>query len=879
MELVRLLPSGIQTGNQNVLAASESHCAYCSTLGVYILRSVDMFLESVISMSKKPYNACAWSAEVSLFVTVTSAGELFITDVQGSLISELKIEINPTHVDWPNGKIIIIAHANGDVVSWIVGAEKASSPMYNAGMNNISSVKGHHSVDHMWLIGCKDGTCILLDTTGHTKPLRIQSVNGKAAKSVVDARWDPLSVDYFLCCWADGSLGLFDTTGVARIWFSTGSAVTAIRWVKSQPGSFLVLPQNRPGVIQLWNASKASSPLEQIRVASSPIASMDTFPKSAKLVFSLENGAVGAFDLVTKRELWLTAAGHSDTVFDCCFGSDPDHLFTAGYDGRVKLWALQSGQVIREFSAGSGVVLYSVSVSGDLLAASAATGFIYCWSVQSGQLIWWKKCHDQSVLRLQWSDSGDLIASGGADSVMNIRTASKGDLVSSASHPSQVVGVVWKSASEVLSACHDAKIRLWRVDRMKAELLKTFTGHADRVFNLAINPINAKLFASTSDDQTVAVWNFDDDGAVATLKGHTAPVRGLAWHCELPTVLFSGSWDCKIIVWDYQREEVLAKVVQHKADIYGIACHPLVPFRVVSCSRDSTIRVWSCLRVLTDSLMTQIITAEDPGRALALSLASQDDPVDRPFVKLWGLGSRRLAGDLTQTNQVAETMEKLCDFFRWKGGMSDLWKAVRNAVGDPEKNMLGEEISRSNESASESQVHRGVIGGASPAKRQENLRHAAQSLARAGDLSGACEVFIAAGDWLQALAIAPGVSLDFWHRLAGRYCDAQKGSDPFEAWAPVLQACGRGEQLASEYVDRREYSHAVVAILGSGLTGEVRDDAIKRLVRMHVESGQPLKAAETLLGFSGRVKEAAAVLTEAGESEIATAVLRVLGNN
>ena len=837
-----------------------------------------MFLESVISMSKKPYTACAWSSEVSLFATVTGGGELFITDVQGSLINSVQISPNPTHVDWPIGKMVVIAHASGDVVSWMVGADKPNSPVFNAGTNNITSVKGHHSVENMVLLGCADGTCILLDTIGHAKPLRIHSVNGKSAKAVVDARWDPLSVDYFLCCWTDGSLGLFDTTGAARIWFNTGSPVKAIRWVKSQPGSFLALPENRPGVVQVWNASKASSPLEQIRVASSTITSIDTFPKTAKFTFSLENGAVGAFDLSARREMWLTAAGHSDTVFDCCFGSDPDQLFTVSYDGRVKLWALHSGQVLREFSAGVGIILYSVSVSGDSVAASAGNGFIFCWSVSTGQLLWSKKCHEQSVLRLSFSSVGDFIASGGSDSYLNVRSASKGELVSSSYHPGPVVGVAWASESEVLSACHDYKIRLWRVTRAKGELLKTFIGHTDKVFNLAINPINSKVFASTSDDQTVGVWKLEETEMFVSLKGHTAPVRGLAWHSELPTILFSGAWDCKIIVWDYEKEEMLAQVAQHKADIYGITCHASSPFRIISCSRDSTVRVWSCVRLLAESLMNRIISADDPGRALALSLASQDDQLTDKSVKLWGPGSRRLAGELAQTRQISDTMEKLLEFFRWKGGLSELWKAVRNAIGDPEKNMLGDEISGANAIASESQIYRGVIGGASQAKRQENLRHAAQALARAGDFSGACEIFIAAGDWLQALAIAPGVSIDYWQRIATRYCDAQKG-EPIESWAPVLQACGKGEQLASEYVDRREYSHAVVTILGSGLTGSVRDDAIGRLVRMHVESGEPLKAVEILLGFSGRVKEAAAVLTGAGESEIASALLRVLANN
>ena len=195
--------------------------------------------------------------------------------------------------------------------------------------------------------------------------------------------------------------------------------------------------------------------------------------------------------------------------------------------------------------------------------------------------------------------------------------------------------------------------------------------------------------------------------------------------------------------------------------------------------------------------------------------------------------------------------------------------------------MLAEEISRSNAAASEAQVRSTRIGGASAAKRQEILKNSAQNLSRAGDFSGACEALIAAGEWLQALALAPGVSLDYWQRLASRYCEYQLGSsnpEPLQVWAPLMQAVGRGEQLAQEYLSRGECGNAAMALLGAGVTGGVRDVVVAKLVQSHLEARQPLRAAQTLLGFSGRGSEALALLRENGESEISIAVSRILKN-
>lgn len=58
--------------------------------------------------------------------------------------------------------------------------------------------------------------------------------------------------------------------------------------------------------------------------------------------------------------------------------------------------------------------------------------------------------------------------------------------------------------------------------------------------------------------------------------------------------------------------------------------------------------------------------------------------------------------------------------------------------------------------------------GVGSVSREEKLREAAQIHLKVGNIQRYCELMVELGNWERALAMAPGVSMEYWKSLADR---------------------------------------------------------------------------------------------------------------
>lgn len=56
-------------------------------------------------------------------------------------------------------------------------------------------------------------------------------------------------------------------------------------------------------------------------------------------------------------------------------------------------------------------------------------------------------------------------------------------------------------------------------------------------------------------------------------------------------------------------------------------------------------------------------------------------------------------------------------------------------------------------------------GGIGAPSRDESLKQAGELHLKTGNLRRYCELLVSLGQWVQALAVAPGVSLEYWKDL------------------------------------------------------------------------------------------------------------------
>jgi len=116
------------------------------------------------------------------------------------------------------------------------------------------------------------------------------------------------------------------------------------------------------------------------------------------------------------------------------------------------------------------------------------------------------------------------------------------------------------NANEIITGSIDHTIRLWDLRALSssqgslgATPLHVFTGHNLAVRRVKFHPFHGNVFASTSYDMSVGVWDTSPPSAGMTRRfnHHTEFVIGLDWHLFRENVLCTTAWDRTVVVWNY----------------------------------------------------------------------------------------------------------------------------------------------------------------------------------------------------------------------------------------------------------------------------------------------------------------------------------------
>ena len=113
------------------------------------------------------------------------------------------------------------------------------------------------------------------------------------------------------------------------------------------------------------------------------------------------------------------------------------------------------------------------------------------------------------------------------------------------------------------------------IDTASGAIVKSWTAHADTIFDLAVSS-DGKLLATAGGDKLVKIWDLATQQELAKLEGHTAQVFALAFNPDA-TQLVSGGADQQLKVWDVKTRERINTLGQHSAAITSRAWSSVGP--------------------------------------------------------------------------------------------------------------------------------------------------------------------------------------------------------------------------------------------------------------------------------------------------------------
>lgn len=415
-------------------------------------------------------------------------------------------------------------------------------------------------------------------------------------------------------------------------------------------------------VVKIWEAATGLERLT-IEPASGFVRAIAFRPDSQVVAVGVYDGSnrgtIRFYDTINGQELSRLFA-HANVISDIAYSADGLKLVSAGWDGDIIVWDVRrSLQLMRFVGFNDRILSLDFSPTSDYLILGGGNAgnneFVERGKDTSAWLIDLKNRDEirsynearEWVWSATLSPSGKLAATGSGPlrlpaegqpapdtSIRVWETETKTTVQTLDGHTNTVDALVFLDENTLISGGWDAQIILW--DITTGNSLRTFTGHEDRVYKLAISPDRTKLLSASSDgsvrlwnietgelirtyrvpnadpatndvngvafapdgktfvsggaDRALHVWDVESDRLIMTLQGHTEMVNETIYSPD-GTQIASSSWDDSVRLWDAATGKEVRRITGHNGNTFGLAYTADGEY-ILSTSQDTTIRLW-----------------------------------------------------------------------------------------------------------------------------------------------------------------------------------------------------------------------------------------------------------------------------------------------
>jgi WD40 repeat protein len=254
-------------------------------------------------------------------------------------------------------------------------------------------------------------------------------------------------------------------------------------------------------------------------------------PDSRLIAVSTSGDKVNIWDTDT-GQLKTTLSGQPGVPFDLEFSRDCKRLLASGgggtltYDGKARLWDVESGQLIKVvkhkgFLFAGALVKSSFNPDGTTFVTSGAEDKTpKLWDAQNGALKAALEGHTKNVYHHGFSPNGQLVATASFDNTVKVWDGRSGSLKANLGG-CYAYGFAFSPDERLLAtACSDGNARLWNV--LNKSVIATLKTTFMRATTADFSPNGQTLAVCHPDDNKCGLWDVATGQSIATLPAKDA---------------------------------------------------------------------------------------------------------------------------------------------------------------------------------------------------------------------------------------------------------------------------------------------------------------------------------------------------------------------
>lgn len=298
--------------------------------------------------------------------------------------------------------------------------------------------------------------------------------------------------------------------------------------VAFDPSGRLLASGRQDGAVLLWDVAQRQA--RRLPESHPGRVSSVAFSPDGSRLASAGGTMLMLWDVAARRLLQRVDLGA--TVHNVAFSADGRQVATGDEMGRVRVWNVADGGLLKSFDTAHQGSVWSVAFApgGGTLASVGDDAKVLLWDLATGRPRELTPAHGRPVFDVAFSPDGKRLATGGADErlvLWDLETFTR--IATLPNHEDAVTRVAFSGDSRQLaSASKDQQVILWDLSDQEPRVANRLLGQNDWVFGLAFSTDGRQL-ASAGDDGRVILWELDSSYPLQVLRDPRAAVLDLAF--------------------------------------------------------------------------------------------------------------------------------------------------------------------------------------------------------------------------------------------------------------------------------------------------------------------------------------------------------------